>query len=104
MYFICNWRVLYLNVNVTVAGATVSSSHALVVAVRRKNRGSLEDCRRQEIEFVQFVQILTARRECSLLASMSMSNCGFFEIQLLIPCCSTRRSLPTTSCTELQKI
>ena len=36
----------------TVAGAAASPGHALEVAVQRKNRGALEDCRRQGIKFI----------------------------------------------------
>ena len=36
----------------TVAGAATSPGHALEVAVSRKNRGALEDCRRQGIKFI----------------------------------------------------
>ena len=36
----------------TVAGAAASPGHALEVAVNRKNRGALEDCRRQGIKFI----------------------------------------------------
>ena len=36
----------------TVAGAAVSPGHALEVAVSRKNRGALEDCRRHGIKFI----------------------------------------------------
>ena len=36
----------------TVAGAAANPGHALEVAVTRKNRGALEDCRRQGIKFI----------------------------------------------------
>ena len=36
----------------TLAGAAASPGHALEVAVNRKNRGALEDCRRQGIKFI----------------------------------------------------
>ena len=36
----------------TVAGAAASPGHALEVAVKRKNRGALEDCQRQGIKFI----------------------------------------------------
>ena len=36
----------------TVAGAAINPGHALEVAVERKNRGALEDCRRQGIKFI----------------------------------------------------
>ena len=36
----------------TVNGAAASPGHALEVAVKRKNRGALEDCQRQGIKFI----------------------------------------------------
>ena len=36
----------------TLAGAAANPGHALEVAVKRKNRGALEDCRRQGIKFI----------------------------------------------------
>ena len=36
----------------TVAGAAASPGHAPEVAVKRKNSGALEDCRRQDIKFI----------------------------------------------------
>ena len=38
---------------VTFSGAAARPGHALEVAVERKNRGALEDCRRQGIKFIQ---------------------------------------------------